>query len=62
MGGQPRGLRRQQLPDSAAVAAAGRAGLCRAAERQADMWDRRGPEHLLWLLDLLHVGLILMYC
>lgn len=61
VGRQQRGLGGQQLPDCTAVPAAGRPGLCRAAEWQAAMWDNRGPKHILWLLDLLHSGRILMY-
>lgn len=61
LGRQQRGFRRQQLPDSTAVAAAGRPGLCRAADRQAVMWECQGPKHLLWLLDLPCSGLILLY-
>lgn len=62
LGGQPRRLWRQQLTDCAAVAAAGGASVCGAAERQADMRDLKGPEHIFWLLDLLHFGLVLMCC
>lgn len=60
LGGQPGGLGGQQHADGAAVAAAGGAGLRGAAEWQAAMWAGRGAEHLLWLLDLPHPGLISM--
>lgn len=62
LGGQPGGLGGQQHADGVAVAAAGGPDLRGAAERQAAMWAGRGAEHLLWLLDLPHRGLISMCC